>query len=59
MSWAQARLQEASSWVGVGTVILGAFHIANASGMASAIAGVATAVAGLLGVIIKERGGTA
>ena len=54
IAWISQRLQEASSWAGFGTVVLGALHVSNAGNLSNAIVGVLVAIGGLLAVVIKE-----
>lgn len=53
------RMTEASSWGGTAAFVLGAMHIANAADITNAAVGVAVAIGGLIGVLVKEKGATA
>lgn len=54
ISYLGGRMQEASSYAGAAALLLGAMHVANATGVANAIIGVIVAVGGLIAVLLKE-----
>lgn len=54
--WAIARLKEPSTWNGLVLSTAGAAHFAVSTTTAGAIASAGASLAGMLGVVLSERG---
>ena len=54
LSWLAARMQEASTYAGMASMILGSLHVANSPDMVNAALGVVVAMGGLVSIVLKE-----
>lgn len=54
LDWLAARLQEASSYAGIATTLLGLLHVSNAADVVNQAIGILVALGGLIAFIRKE-----